>query len=123
MLTGVEGVAVVYDSVGKDTFKDSMRCLRRRGVWASFGEASGGPDPIPPRRLGQLGSIYLTHPSLPDYTATREQLLATANDLFAMVQSGKIRIDISEIYPLHEAPRAHADLKARKTTGSIVLVV
>jgi NADPH:quinone reductase len=122
-ITGGEGVAVVYDSVGKDTFEDSMRCLRRRGVLASLGEASGDPEPVPPRRLGQLGSIYLTHPSLPDYTATREELLATANDLFAMVQLGKIRIDISKTYPLHEAPRAHADLEARKTTGSIVLVV
>jgi NADPH2:quinone reductase len=122
-ITGGEGVAVVYDSVGKNTFEDSMRCLRRRGVLASFGEASGDPDPVPPRRLGQFGSIYLTHPSLPDYTATREELLATANDLFAMVQSGKIRIDISNTYPLREAPRAHADLEARKTTGSIVLVV
>jgi NADPH2:quinone reductase len=122
-ITGGEGVAVVYDSVGKDTFEGSLRCLRRRGVLASFGEASGDPDPVPPRRLGQLGSIYLTHPSLPDYTATREQLLATANDLFAMVQSGKIHIDISKTYPLDEAPRAHADLEARKTTGSIVLVV
>jgi NADPH2:quinone reductase len=122
-ITGGEGVAVVYDSVGKDTFEGSLRCLRRRAVLASFGEASGDPDPVPPRRLGQLGSIYLTHPSLPDYTATREQLLATANDLFAMVRSGKIRIDISKTYPLHEAPRAHADLEARKITGSIVLVV
>src|SRR4051794_32260568 len=122
-ITGGEGVAVVYDSVGKDTFEGSLRCLRRRGVLASFGEASGDPEPVPPRRLGQLGSIYLTHPSLPDYTATREQLLATANDLFAMVQSGKIRIDISNTYLLHEAPRAHVDLEARKTTGSIVLVV
>jgi len=123
VLTGGEGVAVVYDSVGKNTFKDSMRCLRRRGVLASFGEASGDPDRVAPRRLGQLGSIYLTHPSLPDYTATRDELLSTANDLFAMVQSGKIRIDISQTYPLHEAPRAHADLEARRTTGSIVLVV
>jgi NADPH2:quinone reductase len=122
-ITGGEGVAVVYDSVGKDTFEGSLRCLRRRGVLASFGEASGDPDPVAPRRLGQLGSIYLTHPSLPDYTATRDDLLATANDLFAMVQSGKIRVDISKTYPLHEAPRAHANLEARKTTGSIVLVV
>jgi NADPH2:quinone reductase len=122
-ITGGEGVAVVYDSVGKNTFEDSLRCLRRRGVLASFGEASGDPEPIPPRRLGQLGSIYLTHPSLPDYTATRADLLKTANDLFAMVQNGTIRIDISKTYPLHDAARAHADLEARRTTGSIVLVV
>jgi NADPH2:quinone reductase len=122
-ITGGEGVAVVYDSIGKDTFEDSLRCLRRRGMLASFGEASGDPDPIAPRRLGQLGSIFLTHPSLPDYTATRAELLETANDLFAMVQNGAIRIDISKTYPLQDAPRAHADLESRNTTGSIVLVV
>jgi NADPH2:quinone reductase len=122
-ITGGKGVAVVYDSVGKNTFEESMRCLRRRGVLASFGEASGDPDPVAPRRLGQMGSIYLTHPSLPDYTATREELLTTANDLFTMVQSGRIRVDISAAYPLREAARAHADLEARRTTGSIVLVV
>jgi NADPH2:quinone reductase len=122
-ITGGKGVAVVYDSVGKDTFEESMRCLRRRGVLASFGEASGDPDPVAPRRLGQMGSIYLTHPSLPDYTMTREELLATASDLFTMVQSGRIRVDISATYPLREAARAHADLEARRTTGSIVLVV
>jgi NADPH2:quinone reductase len=122
-ITGGEGVAVVYDSVGKDTFEGSLSCLRRRGVLASFGEASGDPDPVAPRRLGQLGSINLTHPSLPDYTATRDDLLATANDLFAMVQSGKLRVAISKTYPLHEAAHAHADLEARKTTGSIVLAV
>jgi NADPH2:quinone reductase len=70
-----------------------------------------------------MGSIYLTHPSLPDYTMTREELLATASDLFTMVQSGRIRVDISATYPLREAARAHADLEARRTTGSIVLVV
>jgi NADPH2:quinone reductase len=122
-ITGGEGVPVVYDSVGRDTFEDSIRCLRRRGLLVSFGEASGDPDPMPPRRLGQLGSLYLTHPSLGDYTATRAQLLETANDLFAMVQSGKVRIDISMRYRLEDAPRAHADMEARNTTGSIVLVV
>ena len=121
-LTGGEGVPVVYDSIGKATFEDSLRCLRRRGILASFGEASGDPEPVPPRRLGQLGSLYVTHPSLGDYTATRETLLETANDLFNMVMSGKVRIDISRTYPLAEAPRAHADLEARKTTGSIVLL-
>ena len=122
-LTGGEGVPVVYDSVGKDTFEGSLRCLRRRGVMASFGEASGDPDPMPPRRLGALGSIYLTHPSLSNYTTTRAELEATANDLFAMVTSGKIRIEISRSYPLADAPHAHADLEARRTTGSIVLEV
>ncbi len=122
-ITGGEGVPVVYDSVGKATFEGSLKCLRRRGVMASFGEASGDPDPMPPRRLGALGSIYLTHPSVSNYTATREELLTTANDLFRMVGSGKIKIEISKTYPLRDAPAAHADIEARKTTGSIVLVV
>ncbi len=122
-LTGGEGVPVVYDSVGKATFEGSLRSLRRRGVMASFGEASGDPDPVPPRRLGALGSIYLTHPSVSNYTVTRAELDATVNDLFAMVGSGKIKIEISRSYPLRDAPRAHADIESRQTTGSIVLEV
>src|SRR4051812_22844807 len=121
-ITGGEGVAVVYDSVGKTTFEGSLACVRRRGVLASFGEASGDPEPVPPRRLGQLGSIYLTHPSLPDYTATREQLLQTATDLFAMVEAGKIHIEISATFPLREAPRAHAAIESRQSVGATVLV-
>jgi len=123
VITGGEGVPVVYDSVGKATFEESLRCLARRGILASFGEASGDPDPLPPRRLGPLGSLYVTHPSLADYTATRAELLTTANDLFNMVASGKVRIEISRTYPLAQAARAHADLEARRTTGSIVLTV
>jgi NADPH2:quinone reductase len=121
-LTGGSGVPVVYDSVGRSTFEGSLRCLARRGVLASYGEASGDPEPLQPRRLGQLGSVFLTHPSLSDYTATRAELTETANDLFAMVTNGKIRIEVSKTYPLREAPRAHADLENRKTTGSIVLI-
>ena len=103
--------------------RGSLTCLRRRGYMCSFGEASGDPDPMPPRRLGQLGSIYLTHPSVSNYVATRAELITAANDVFAMVASGKIRIEISQEYALRDAPRAHADIEARKTTGSIVLVV
>jgi len=121
-LTNGAGAAVVYDSVGKTTFEGSLQCVRRRGVVASFGEASGDPEPVPPRRLGHLGSIYLTHPSLPDYTATRAELLATANRLFEMVRSGRIRITIGRTYPLKDAAQAHRDLESRKTVGSIVLV-
>jgi NADPH:quinone reductase len=121
-ITGGEGVPVVYDSVGKATFEASLKCLRRRGVMASFGEASGDPAPMPPRRLGALGSIYLTHPSVSNYTVTRAELLAAAHDLFAMVGSGRIKIAITQTYPLRDAPRAHADIESRKTTGSIVLV-
>jgi NADPH2:quinone reductase len=121
-ITNGEGVPVVYDSVGRATFEGSLKCLRRRGIMASFGESSGEPDPMPPHRLGYLGSIFLTHPSLGNYTATRDELLETANDLFAMVASGRIRIAISRTYPLRDAPQAHADLEARSTTGSIVLI-
>jgi NADPH2:quinone reductase len=122
-LTGGRGVPVVYDSIGRATFEGSLNCLARRGILASFGEASGDPAPIEPRRLGVLGSVYVTHPSLGDYTATRAELLATANHLFDMVASGKIAIEISAEYPLRDAARAHADMEARRTTGSIVLMV
>ena len=122
-LTAGKGVPVVYDSIGRATFEGSLQCLARRGILASFGEASGDPAPLAPRRLGTLGSVYVTHPSLPDYTATRAELLATAGHLFDMVASGRISIEISAAYPLHEAARAHADMEARRTTGSIVLVV
>jgi NADPH2:quinone reductase len=121
-ITDGKGVPVVYDSIGRTTFDGSLRSLARRGVLASYGEASGDPDPVPPRRLGQLGSVFLTHPSLGDYTATRAELTQTANDLFAMVTSGKIKIEVSQAYPLHDAPHAQADLEARRTTGSIVLI-
>ena len=121
-LTGGNGVDVAYDSVGRATFDGSLRCLRRRGLLASFGEASGDPDPLPPRRLGPLGSVFLTHPSLGDYTATRADLLKVSGDLFDMVLRGKLKIPISQTYPLKDAPRAHRDLESRKTTGSIVLI-
>jgi NADPH:quinone reductase len=121
-LTGGAGVPVVYDSIGKATFEGSLGCLARRGLLASFGEASGDPDPLAPRRLGALGSVYLTHPSLGAYTATRADLLASANHLFDMVASRKIRIEISAEYALRDAARAHADLEQRRTTGSIVLI-
>jgi len=121
-ITGGAGVPVVYDSIGQATFEKSLACLRPRGLLVSFGEASGEPDPIPPRRLGQLGSIYLPHPSLPDYTATRQALLATAGELFDMVTSGKVRIEISQTYALEDAPRAHRDVESRRTTGSTVLL-
>ena len=121
-ITGGAGVPVVYDSVGRTTFEGSLRCLKRRGLKASNGEASGHPDPVSPRRLGTLGSIYLTHPSLSDYIAAREDFERNAADLFAMVGTGKIRIDVDRTYPLEDAPRAHRDLESRAVTGSIVLI-
>jgi NADPH2:quinone reductase len=112
-ITGGNGVPVVYDSVGRTTFEGSLRCLQPRGLLASFGEASGHPDPMPPRRLGQLGSLFLTHPSLSDYIPTREAFTRAAGDLFTMVATGKIRIEIGGTYPLAEAARAHRDLEER----------
>jgi len=122
-LTGGQGVPVVYDSIGRATLEGSLNCLARRGVLATFGEASGDPEPIAPRRLGTLGSVYVTHPSLGDYTVTRAELLATANHLFDMVANGRIRIEITRAYAFADAARAHADMEARRTTGSIVLVL
>ena len=121
-LTGGKGVPVVYDSVGRTTFEGSLKCLRPRGILASFGEASGDPAPVSVRELGHMGSLYVTHPSLIDYTATRAELLETANDLFAMVGSGKIKIEVNHTYPLREAAQAHRDVESRKTTGSVVLI-
>ena len=122
-ITGGEGVPVVYDSIGWETFEGSLRCLSRRGVLASFGEVSGDPEPLTPRLLGEYGSVYLTYPRLGDYTATRAQLLDCASDLFAMVTSGRLHIVISRTYALEDAARAHSDLESRATTGSVVLVV
>jgi NADPH2:quinone reductase len=121
-VTGGKGVPAVYDSVGRMTFEGSLKCLSPRGVLASFGEASGDPPPVSARELGRLGSLYVTHPSLIDYTATRAELLETANDLFAVVESGKVRIEINHTYPLREAAQAHRDVEGRKTTGSVVLI-
>ncbi len=122
-ITGGDGLPVVYDSVGRATFEGSLQCLRRRGIMCSFGEASGDPDPVPPRRLGQLGSIYLTHPSVSNFNVTRADLLASASEVFGLVAGGQIKIEISNEYALRDAARAHADIEARQTTGSIVLVV
>jgi len=121
-ITGGKGVPVVYDSVGKLTFENSLKCLAPRGILASFGESSGDPLPVTARQLGNMGSLFVTHPSLIDYTATRAELLETANDLFAMVAGGKIKIEISQSYPLRDAAQAHRDVEARRTTGSVVLM-
>jgi NADPH2:quinone reductase len=121
-VTGGKGVPVVYDSIGKVTFENSLKCLRPRGVLASFGESSGDPPPVSARDLGNMGSLFVTHPSLIHYTQTRAELLDTANDLFDVVASGKVRIGINHAYPLTEAPQAHRDVEARKTTGSVVLI-
>jgi NADPH2:quinone reductase len=121
-ITGGKGVPVVYDSVGQTTFENSLKCLAPRGILASFGESSGDPPAVTARQLGNMGSLFVTHPSLIHYTATRAELVETVVDLFAMVVSGKIKIEISQSYPLREAAQAHRDVEARKTTGSVVLI-
>jgi NADPH2:quinone reductase len=122
-ITGGKGVDVVYDSVGKDTFPGSLDCLRPRGMWVSFGNSSGPVPPFEMTMLGQRGSLFATRPSLGHYVAEREELLAAAADLFDMVRSGKVHINVNQTYSLSAAATAHADLEARRTTGSTVFLV
>ena len=121
-LTDGQGVPVVYDSVGKSTFEGSLDCLQPRGLMVSFGNASGAVPPVNLGVLSQKGSLYVTRPTLMTYTATREDLVESANALFGVVKSGAVRIEINQTYPLAEAVQAHLDLEARKTTGSTVLL-
>ncbi|MFN3449653.1 MAG: quinone oxidoreductase family protein [Roseococcus sp.] len=121
-ITGGAMLPVVYDSVGKDTFLASLDCLRPLGLMVSFGNASG---PVPPLDIGILaakGSLYLTRPTLASYTTKREDLLAVAKDLFDVVGSGAVKINVNQRYALKDAAQAHRDLEARKTTGSTILL-
>jgi NADPH:quinone reductase len=121
-ITGGKGVPVVYDSIGKDTFTGSLDCLAPLGMMVSFGSASG---PVPPFNLNELasrGSLFITRPSVFNYTAARGDLETMAAELFGMVVSKKIRIDINQRYALKDVAQAHRDLEARKTTGSTILV-
>jgi len=117
-----QGVDVVYDSIGKDTFPRSLDCLKPLGLWVSFGQASGPVPEFKITLLSQKGSLFATRPSLGNYTASRKDLVATANDLFDVVGSGKVKVSVNQTYPLAEASRSHQDLEARLTTGSTVLV-
>ncbi|MEO7242094.1 MAG: quinone oxidoreductase [Variovorax sp.] len=122
-ITGGRGVKVVYDSVGKDTFEGSLQCLRPFGLLASFGNGSG---PVPPFNLGMLGpkgSLYVTRPTLFTHMATRESAQAMADDLFAVVASGAVKIPIEQRYALEDVQQAHRDLEARKTTGCTILTL
>lgn len=120
-ITGGEGVAAVYDSVGADTFERSLDCLRPLGVLASFGQSSGPVTSFNPALLAQKGSLYLTRPTLFTYTAKRQDLLDTAGELFRMVTDGKVAVEIHQRFPLAEAAEAHRALEGRRTTGSTVL--
>jgi len=122
-ITGGRGVKVVYDSVGKDTWDKSLDCLQPFGLMASFGNASGPVPPFAPGILGAKGSLYVTRQTLFTHIATREATQEMADELFAVVESGKVRIRIDQRYPLAEVQQAHRDLEARKTTGSTILTL
>ena len=121
-ITQGEGVPVVYDSIGRDTFMNSLDCLRPFGLMVSFGNASGPTDPISPAILGPKGSLYLTRPTLFTHIAKRPALLEIAADLFEVVKKGVVKISINQTYALKDAAQAHRDLEARKTTGSTILL-
>jgi NADPH2:quinone reductase len=120
-LTNGRGVDVVYDSVGKTTFEKSLNCLRPRGLLALFGGSSGAVPPFDLIELSKKGSLFITRPTLKDYTATREELLSRAGDVLRAVQAGRLKVRMEYSYPLAEAAQAHRDLEARKTTGKLLL--
>jgi NADPH2:quinone reductase len=121
-LTGGRGVPVVYDSIGRDTFMDSLSCLRPRGLMVSYGNASGPVPPVDIGLLARMGSLFLTRPTLFSYAAQREDLVAMGRDLFDVVVSGKVKIEVRQRYALADAAQAHRDLEARRTTGSTILL-
>ncbi len=121
-LTGGQGVAAVYDSVGRSTFIQSLDCLRRHGVMVSYGHASGPVEPFSPLELSKRGSLYVTRPSLFDFIATRAELETATGELFGVLTSGAVKIHIGQTYALADVAQAHRDLEARKTTGSTVLL-
>ena len=121
-ITGGKGVPVVYDGVGKDTFQGSLDSLAIRGMFVSFGNASGAVPPFEPILLSAKGSLYFTRPTLFNYTITRAELLESANALFDVVGKGAVKIAVNQTYPLKDAAQAHRDLQARKTTGSTIFI-
>jgi NADPH:quinone reductase len=122
-ITGGQGVPVVYDSVGKATFPRSLDCLRPRGTFVGFGNASGKPDPFEMGLLAQKGSLYLTRPTLFTYTRTRDELLESARALFDVIRSGAVKVEVNQRWPLARVAEAHRALEARETTGCTVLTV
>ncbi|MCB9706470.1 MAG: quinone oxidoreductase [Myxococcales bacterium] len=121
-LTDGLGVPVVYDSVGRATFAGSLECVARRGTLVGFGNASGAPEPFDPLLLARKGSLYMTRPTLFDYTATRAELLASAEALFGVLRAGVVKVEVRHRWPLAAAAEAHRALESRATTGSCVLV-
>jgi len=121
-LTANKGVDVVYDSVGKTTFDKGLNVLRPRGMMVLFGGSSGAVPPFDLIGLTQKGSLYVTRPSLGNYIASREELVARSNAVFGMIAAGKLKLRIEHTYPLAEAQQAHRDLEGRKTTGKLLLI-
>jgi NADPH2:quinone reductase len=121
-LTGGKGLPVVYDSVGKTTFDGSLACLQPRGLLALYGASSGAVPPFDPIKLSTLGSLYVTRPSMKDYTATRHELELRAGDVLGWVADGSLKLRLEHNYPLAEAAQAHRDLETRKTTGKVLLI-
>jgi len=121
-LSGGIGVAAVYDSVGKDSFFQSLDCLRPHGMMVTYGNASGAVEPFSPMELARRGSLILTRPVIFDFIRERSDLLAATDELFSLIKSGSVNIQINHTYPLKDATQAHNDLEARKTTGSVVLI-
>ena len=121
-LTGGDGVAAVYDSIGKDTFMTSLDCLRPHGVMVTFGNASGPVEPFAPAELAKRHSLFVTRPVLFDFIASRDDLTGAADALFDVIASGAVNVTVNQRYPLAEAAKAHRDLEGRKTTGSTILV-
>lgn len=121
-LTGGAGVPVVYDLIGRDTFAGSLDCLAVRGLMVSFGNSSGPAPPFEPGILAAKGSLYFTRPTLASYTRTPHELKETADDLFAVITSGAVKITINQRFPLAEARKAHEALHSRETTGATVLI-
>jgi NADPH2:quinone reductase len=121
-LTGGKGVDVVYDSVGKTTFEKGLNILRPRGMMVLFGGSSGAVPPFDLVALSQKGSLYITRPTLVNYIATREELVARSGSVFSMMATGKLKLRIEHTYPLAGAQQAHRDLEGRKTTGKLLLI-
>src|SRR5579862_210013 len=121
-LTGGKGVDVVYDGVGKASFEKNLNVMRLRGMLVLYGMSSGPVPPVDPARLSEKGSLYMARTTLAHFTATREELLARTSALFGMISEGKLKLLIAKTYPLFEAPQAHRDLEARKTSGKLLLI-
>ena len=121
-LTNGQGLQVVYDSVGRDTFEKGLGCLVPRGMMVLFGQSSAAVAPLDPQVLSARGSLFLTRPTLAHYTLTREELLARAGDCFSWIASGALKVRIGAEFPLAEAARAHQELQGRRTTGKVLLI-